>query len=327
MSKTKFIAALAAAFAFMACEEMVENVQPVCDDETVTLQVNAMTQSTKSTVDTNGDQIEGVQYLLFHQNGDLEAYRQASDLSTCTFTCTKGMKSVVVIANSKTDFSSISNYDEMKEYKSDLLESTIAAPVMEGRYNVNMERSRTETILLSRHVSRIMLKSLKLDFSVDHLKDAVVKLKSIYLINLVGEKYYLNQNKESTLWYNKRMAEITDKDIIYDDCGETVLTNGTPYTTQHVFYFYPNEYRNSVDSEEWAPRATRCVVELLIDDVLYYYPISFHFVTDSNMEHDMNITITRLGVSSPDVAATSSALTTEVRVSPWTEGSAINVTF
>ena len=327
MSKTKFIAALAAAFAFMACEEMVENVQPVCDDETVTLQVNAMTQSTKSTVDSNGDRVDVVQYLLFHQDGDLEAYRKTSDLSECTFTCTKGMKSVVVIANSKTDFSSISHIDQMKERKSDLLENTIAAPVMEGVHYVNMERSRTETILLTRHVSRIMLKSLKLDFGVDHLKNAVVKLKSIYLINLIGEKYYLNQDKDSMLWYNKRMAEITDKDFIYDDCGETLLTNGKSYTAKHTFYFYPNDYRNAVDSQEWSPRATRCVVELLIDEVLYYYPISFDFITDSNMEHDMNITITRLGVSSPDVAVTSTAFTSEVSVSPWTEGNAIKVTF
>ena len=165
-------------------------------------------------------------------------------------------------------------------------------------------------------------------FSAERVYMAEDRTKNVSYNGVDSKGIYTKSGLEYFMDYGLyNSTDYSNKDIIYDDCGETVLTNGTPYTTQHVFYFYPNEYRNSVDSEEWAPRATRCVVELLIDDVLYYYPISFHFVTDSNMEHDMNITITRLGVSSPDVAATSSALTTEVRVSPWTEGSAINVTF
>lgn len=326
MSKTNFIAAIAAACALVACTEKTVDLPSVNDDERVSVQLEAMTSETKTLLEADGDELNDLQFLLFDADGTLEAYKRETSVTKCDLVCTKGWKTVVVIANSKTELSSVETMEELKTYKSDLFENTATACVMEGAAKVNVENSRTINVTLSRHVARIILNNLTVDFELDYLKTAEVKLKAVYMINLVGEKYFQSSEVESQVWYNKMNPDVVAKDIVYDDCGSVELTNGITYDTQHRFFFYPNANHTDRTDTEWSPRATKCVVELLVDGTTYYYPMALTYNTYSNYDYLINLTITRLGSDSPDQTVIKNTLGNNIYVASWGESTTINLT-
>lgn len=326
MSKTNLFAAIVAAFALLACNEETVDIPSAEDDEFVTIRLEAINYETKSLSTSDGSAINNLQYLVFDSDGKLEAYKKETTKQTCNLVCTKGSKTFVVIANYNTDLKGVEHIDELKTYKADLFENTIDLCVMEGTAKVNVDRSKSVAVTISRLVSRLILNKVTVNFEMDYLKTADVKLKAIYLINLVGEMYFQSSNLESQIWYNKMAPEITDKDIVYDDCGNVKLTNGVDYTTQHRFYLYSNANHTDSSSSEWSERATKCVVELLVNDVTYYYPMALTFHVNPNYDYLLNLTITRLGSDSPNESVLTYTLFTDVTVAEWGDSVTYGIT-
>lgn len=325
MSKKNVFAAIAAAFALLACNEKTVDIQSA-DDELVTIQLEAINYETKSLSTADGSSVSSLQFLLFNSDGELEAYKEQTSTLSCDLVCTKGWKKVVVIANYNTDLQDIAHIDDLKTYKADLFENTMESCVMEGVSEVNVDRSKPVSVTLYRLVSRLILNKVSVNFEMDYLKTADVKLKAVYLINLVGEKYFSSSEQKSGVWYNKMSPEIVAKDIVYDDCEDVQLTNGIDYTTQHRFYFYPNSNHTDSSETEWSERATKCVVELSVDDVTYYYPMALTFTATSNYDYLLNLTITRLGSDSPNSSVVTYTVKSDVTVSKWGDSVTYGIT-
>jgi hypothetical protein len=163
------------------------------------------------------------------------------------------------------------------------------------------------------------------------------------LINVAG-----NQNLECTAaiskWYNKmgRKDGATSSSQIID--GTTNLASHPSLTfmsvsktvangsslapaTPYLFYTYQNNC--TAEGSGWAStfsaRKTRLVVTATIGGTKYYYPISIDSPT-RNTAYTVELTITGLGSSDPDILVEKGAITATVTVDPWQNGAVYNET-
>ena len=81
-----------------------------------------------------------------------------------------------------------------------------------------------------------------------------------------------------------------------------------PYETPHHFYCLPNNTNTK----------TRLVIEALIGDRTYYYPITLEEV-ESNKSYSYNVTLRHLGTDSPDQPLEYGDVDFALEVTPWIE--------
>jgi hypothetical protein len=120
----------------------------------------------------------------------------------------------------------------------------------------------------------------------------------------------------------------TNPELTFDKIGAE-LANGASHSpsTPYLLYGYPNS--TSTDATGWAinftARKTRLVVTATIGGTKYYYPISIDSPS-RNTAYTVELTITGLGSSDPDILVEKGAITATVTVDPWQSGAVYNET-
>ncbi len=321
MKKTLFYAAVAA-LALIGCSEKdVEPVKMQKEAAEFTLNVSVPVTATKSGETVDDSAVEDVQILVFDDDGLLEAYAQGGNETQLQLRCTAGTKNVVALVNAP-DMSDIRSRTSLVAKSTDLLaDNAPGRLVMEGEkeliISVGVE-SYEVTVPVRRKVAKVYLGSVDLDYSVDHYKYRTFTIDAVYLINVVGNKYYLSDT-EPYLWYNKLMAEDSGKvPMLYDKLTTPLTVHpDIAYTGTHVFYCYPN---SSADSSHpaWAPRSTRFVVEATLDGNKCYYPVTMPVIAQ-NKAYKVNLVIKRPGSDSPDIPVQTYWGDGNVEVKDWEE--------
>lgn len=318
MKQKLFFAALAA-LSLVGCKEM--EVEPVqSEPELVELTVNLPDLQTKITGSCQETMINDVRVLVFDANGMLESSGSALT-SSVSLTCTAGHKTLVALVNvgSSVDVTSL---DELKSTKSELIRNSSTNLVMEGQKEVDVTASTTVTINVKRLAARISLKKVELAFDMPQYEDATFNIKSVYLINVPGNKSYLTSG-HPTFWYNKMERTDDSLQILYDIVSDGRVSSTDAYTKEHYFYCYPNSVASDSDSTTWSERKTRLVVEAQVNGVLYYYPITLDSVAQ-NTSYSYNLKITRVGSVSPDIPLTDGAAQITVEIDDWVEMPTVN---
>ena len=170
--------------------------------------------------------------------------------------------------------------------------TTVAAgSVPAGSFVVN-ETSDSEvnevSVRLRRLVSKIDLKSVKLDFISEPLRTKDVLLKNVFLTNLYPVSRYSSDfsvfelSSSQSSWYNCMgwhkeggASTVADIDALTSDIGINInlIKNGTTSLNRN-YYFYPNPMSISDDSHEadWTgARCSRLILEVVIEGRTYYY--------------------------------------------------------
>lgn len=320
MNKRIILFAACAVSAFAACKEsIVDHV--VTEGDEVMLNVMVPVAQTRMTGVSEGDAIGDVQTFVFDQAGVLEAYGHVTDANSCTLRCKKGTKDIVVLVNAA-PLSGIGTVTELLAAKSDLLEDNDSQYcVMEGRDTYEVEKSETVTVKVKRHVAKVTLEQVTVDFAADHFAEETFEIKAVYLVNVAGEKTYFSSDA-SQVWYNQTTAQDTEHEIIYDSCSDVILTSSSPYSQKHQFYCYENLAESDASGLPWSPRPTRLVIEAMLGNDLMYYPVTIPQVKQ-NTAYSVKVNITRPGSSSPDIPVEVYEATSVIEVVDWVTGAVI----
>ena len=298
-----------------SCQEKVDVENP--SDEKVRLNVKVHMEDTKVLTEVNETAIKNYQVYVFNENERLEAYVN-SNSPDIILECTPGKKTVAVLANAP-ELTQLSMLGSFKGYYSELNQNSPDAFVMEGMATVTIEKrtDNTVTVPVSRHVAKIELASLVVNFDIPTYNNLDFKVSEVFLINVPASKEYFHDAKPH-IWYNKRGYVDTDpNELIYDNMNNVVVTSTKGYTRKNVFYCYPNpQEEDDFRTDMWTYRHTRLVVKAEFLNNVYYYPVTLP-VIEQNKHYQVSLTITRLGAESPDAVVKEYPSDFSVTVTDW----------
>lgn len=310
MSKKFYLAAFFAALGLLGCNKMSADL-PVEDAEAirgekVQLTVRIPQASTKLTGQAEDDAVDQIQVFVFNKNGEYEtsSYGNGASLS---LTCTTGEKQIVALVNAPQE-TGVRNIAELRARTSGLADCSEDSIVMAGEVTEVLEASSTLTVAVERLAAKVAVDQVKTDFTLDQHKALEFKIRSIYLVNVAGERAYLTDSAPS-LWYNVGEYDSSASlAFLHDAVNSNAIANGSSYDTEHFFYCYPNATATK----------TRLVVEASVGEHVYYYPLTLDRV-DPNTAYTYSLTITRLGSDSPDVPVEEGTVQFNVTVKDWVE--------
>ena len=277
------------------------------------------TKSVLSEPDVSGT-IKDIQVFVFDGNR-LDGWRKLSEqVNTTTVLITPGKRIVWVVLNVDEDihakFSTEDHemtFADFQSYMVPLQENESDAVVMAGSVEEELTAGKDVTVKVRRCVARVCLDTISASFRRDK-EGAVVTVKGIYLINLVGE-YSFATLRVPDLWYNQlgnhnpalgdivfdsfpgeevvvmnniyaRGASIIKEDEAYVDADggdytlaeDVSLSGDMAVHGNWVYYVFPNDY-DELYSDEWAPRRTMLVLEASVlcpdgETRTGYYPVA-----------------------------------------------------
>ena len=291
-------------------------------DEKFSITVSIPVEETKLVTAGEETAVQNYQVFLFKEDGSLEDYASTTT-ANITLDCTIGSKNVVALVNAPS-FADVMDYGTLSEKMSYLSDNSADAFVMSGSLPLEVRSRDVVTIKLpvSRKVARVELSELKVEIDIPQYSKETFKVSSVYLINVAADLPYF-YTADPNLWYNKGGYDPEDDNaLIYDDMGDFVVTEQTPYTTKNTFYCYPNKVNADSFASEWCPRNTRLVVQAVLGDRTYYYPVTLPKL-DANKTYQVYLTITRPGTDSPDVQFDKFDAPFEVTIKDWVRGATV----
>lgn len=327
--KRKFICwgTMALLMTLFACKKE-NSLEKNFEGKSVELNVSVHTGQTKASVIGAETDINKLDVLVFNRaSGLLEAHASAVSSSSLSMTCTTGDKTIVALANSNLNLASVASLSQLKQLKSNLLDNNSSAFIMEGASDKTISSSASVEIELRRIVSKVQILAVENALSLAQYSSEPITIKSIYLINLVGDKPVLGNYTASdpiAQWQNFRTNQLSSNTMISDLVNETISHEQTR-EKNHIFYCLPNPVVNDTDADDTANRHTRLVVEAQIGESVYYYPITLPIVEQNKIYTISKLKITQLGYSQADEkdSATQSMEFTVV-VKDWEETISMN---
>lgn len=308
---------------FVGCQKEVFNEKAPA--EKTTLRISVSTDDTKVVSGVDDAVINDYQVFLFKEDYSLEDYVNQSS-PDITLDCVMGKKYLIVLVNAPF-MGDVVDYETLMTKKSLLSDNEADSIVMEGQNTIEILTQNPATIKVPvvRKVAKVELSSLTVDIDMPQYKTKSFKVSSVYLINVSSEMPYFATSDTAPLsWSNKLAYEPEDVNtLIYDDMDGFEVTENTPYTVKNTFYCYPNNTGEDTFSETWSPRCTRLVVEAMLGEELYYYPVTLPKL-EQNKIYGVNLTITRPGSKTPDSLIDMFETNFQVSVKDWVRGTTVN---
>lgn len=311
----KIFVPVLAVLALASCQKSYfeSGKRPEAVSETVDLTVSIPEVQTKLTDISGEDAVQNLQVYVFNTSGNIEKYG-TDEGNHVTLTCTTGDKKIAALVNAAP--LQVSTLSELQNAKSQLEQNAKGKLVMAGCKDEILTTSTTVTVAVTRLAAKIVLKSIKTDFSLAQHKTLPFVVNNIYVQNVSGECAYMADLASTGLWYNKAKLEADCPAFLADKGLGMSLNNGETYSTAHSFYCYQNTTATDSRSETWSPRFTRLVVEATLGGVTYYYPKTFTEIR-KNTVYTVNLTVTQPGTTNPDDNDFKINEGFEVEINPW----------
>jgi len=253
--------------------------------------------------------VHSLQVFVFNTSGKKETdkYVVGNSLDITSLT---GEKHIWAVTNhSRID--DVGTEQALKEMTTDLADCYVYNSiylVMAGNATKTIQQGNQNVqIDVTRLVSRVVLKQVKVNFADTYLKNSSFKIKEIYLKNVAGNtNFSLDKSGTEwdimapTLWYNKMKDEATAAvaPLICDRNLDISCAEGTATDIGHVLYCFPNPTATDNNSATWSDRKTRLVVHA---EVGYngtrqsYYTFTLPQLKRNGSYEITNITFTMLG--------------------------------
>ena len=300
-----------AAAAFMSCSEKNADLPHVEENSgLVTFSVSVPGLDTKSTGGSADDEktINSLQVFVFNQHGVYEASARA-DKGEVSITCTAGQKRLVALVNAEEE-TGVSDYAGLAGRNVYLEDSDVDNLVMLGDTIVSVAADKSINVEVSYLSSKVVLESVTLDLENPEHESLDFAVTSVFLTNVAGDRKYINDSTP-TIWFHEGADLSKTLPFIYDSVPNgTLEPGGVGYGTDHYFYCFPN-----VTSTK-----TRLVIEALIDEQTYYYPIVLKELLPNN-QYSYSVVLTRLGTDSPDGSLEEGDCGVTVSIKGWTKNS------
>lgn len=293
-----------------------DDIAPEAQRRTVSFSAGVATKA-------GDDGIGTLDALVFRENGQREAYARSGGNSVQVSLPTGIPLRWYLVANATASLGSLLTESDLLSSRALLDGQTPSSVTMYGRGSGTIgDGTSTVGVELSRTVSRITLGSISPVFLKDSYQASAVKLSGIHVINAAGSCPYTLIPYAGGVWHNRLGREPglgqglsamlgRDMDMTLD--GHTVEG---PWT----FYACPNPTDNGIDSRtapSWSERNTRLVVEISIDGVPNYYPMTLPAM-ECNTEYLIREAILKgPGSASPDIPVERHDMAFTVSVRPW----------
>ena len=171
--------------------------------------------------------------------------------------------------------------------------------------------SASSVVQIRRMVSKIAIRKISLDMREERFRALPFTLCAMYLTNV----WCLNTpgadasvQSSPTSWYNAMMYHGSGTNsavdaLVADRNINVAIAQGESYDIEHSFYAMPNgvSQDNDVRSDGWAPRCTRLVIEAIIGNRTYYYPITLPGMKRGYSYMIKEVTIRSLGSLDPEL--------------------------
>ena len=262
-----FSAAMAA-MAILSCTREKADICGKPVEVNVTILGTAPTRATNATYE-NESKVSNLQVYVFN-DGKLEDYRDAGAAMTAQLTATSGLRTVWALVNAPS-MDNVTTETELKAKVSLLSDNKADGFMMAGSAREELKDGGTVPITVKRIVSRVSIKKISTDFQYALASESMT-IDGIYLINVATDNNYAVDGTPSQ-WANQLGHKDNGFDTFLYDKVTATVKNGSPYTTEHVFYPYPNPTENDTYAASWAPRHTMLVVEVTFENKKGYYPV------------------------------------------------------
>lgn len=337
MKKTLFW--LATAAILVSCNK-VDNPQPNVEEfpsQEVTISLcDNMTKALSDVHDKTINKTKGaIKILAFDASGRLSGYGENNANATdITMSIKQGQTDIFAIVNSTEVLADVKTKAQLLAKKSLLRNNNTTYLVMTGHVTENISStSQTINIPVDRFASKIKIDKITMNFSSPAHQQLSCHLNGIYLTNVAGDCNF-DCTSVPTIWFNKLKDETATaqegsdlrylKPLISDtfknkptpDAG-SVLKHGESHATPHYFYCYPNNTQKDSHDDVWSARYTRLVVEIDIDNTIYYYPINLPNLERNKLYEITNLTITGLGSDSPELPLEKGNYTVSISINDW----------
>ena len=176
---------------------------------------------------------------------------------------------------------------------------------------------------LKRYVAKVSLGSISVPWLDEFEPQPECLIGRIALVNAKGSS---GRNGDSPhngdLWYNRSGLDAPAgvSALLIRNAG-TEVHGSAPVTCSTTLYAMPNhsdseEYYGSV---AWTPRRSRLAIELIVDGVPQWYPVTLPHL-DGNCHYTIqNVSITGPGASHPDEEIVRNSIDFTISLTPWTE--------
>lgn len=328
--KTRILFCLTAAVVIAASCEKTGVASSSDEMVALTVNVSGLPAETKVTNVSEADEkaLTGVQLFVFDASGAREIYKSGTG-SVITASCKPGTKTIYAVVNAPV-LDGIATVTALEQTASLLADNARNKFVMVGALksepvSVNDD---SKTIDVTRIVSKVVLKKIQRKFTDATLAAKTMTIKSVYLTDVVANAC-LDSAPSQYQWLNKLQYVPTDDNrLLYDSVNRTVAQNGV-YSTEHVFYAYPNATDNKPKGAEagtWSPRNTMLVIEADIDGRVCYYPVYLPALESNKTYIITDFTLTKIGSDHPWEIVESSDISFEIHVVDWQDGAEITET-
>lgn len=316
-----YVPVLAAVLACGCGQKMDELNDREKPGEVVTLGVSIPVSGTKVTDVSGEGALNSLQVFVFRKDGTLEAEAR-EEAGTLSLSCTTGDRDVYAVTNAPL-IEDVMSLDDLKTKLSYLSENSPGSFVMSGSRGVKLTQSTSVEIEVKRLVARICIRKITNNFTLEQYRTGAIRLKGIYLLNVQSAVKYLG-TVSVLLWSNLHTFDPgMMPDLLYSGALDEPLDYGSPYDTANYFYCYPNPVQDDTSEQSADARYTRLVVELDLNGTSYYYPVSIPGIERNKHYEISELTITRLGSSSPDEPVSSLAASFTLKVKDWEEGTTL----
>lgn len=321
MKKYLFLAAFAAASLLASCNnnELTPERSSAIKGEKCLLDVSlGGTPVTRATgiKDSDEAKVNHWQIWVFNSDGSLDNYADISDGSTSTtLAVTSGTKDIQVVVNAPSSDAAIlqgKSLAEIGSYVSDLTDNSKGSYVMVGKTSETLPKTGTVTINVDRIAARVVIKKITNALT----SGQSMKVEALYVTNVAGDcPLGLSSSYSVSSWYNKEGyfepadANKLSSDFVIDSPAATV-DNGASYTTEHMFYVYPNASAPK-DGGTWSARASKFVLKVTVGSQVYYYPVQLPEIKNNHSYEINELVITRGGNKPGDADPEDSVITSE----------------
>lgn len=293
-----------------------EDIIPEAERRTVSFSAGVATKA-------GDDGIVTLDVLVFRENGQREAYARAGG-NTVQVSLPTGMPlRWYLVANATASLGSMLTESDLLSSRALLDGQTPSSLTMCGKGNGTIGSNKsTVGVELARMVSRITLESISPVFLKDSYQASAVKLAGIHVINAAGACPYTLIPDAGGVWHNRLGREPGLSRSLSDLLGNgmDLTLDGSTLQGPWTFYACPNPTDNGIDSRtapSWSERNTRLVVEISIDGVPNYYPMTLPAM-ECNTEYLIREAILKgPGSASPDIPVERHDMAFTVSVRPW----------
>ena len=319
-----FLVLFAAIALFAGCTQPGEAQLPPDGGRVV---VNFHGEITRSPTDDN---VESLDLIAFRtQDGCLDAAGRTSGGSGISASLSCGIPlTIYILANSAEGvLDGIESLQEFLESETLLEESPPDKPVMFDCFKTEglsvQDNGKSIAIRLKRYVAKVSIGTVSVNWleGFDPVPDC--SIGRIALVNAKGSTRRSGDNPQyGDVWYNKSDLDAPPEvaGMLIRNAGITV-TDAQPVTCNTTLYTMPNHSDSEAyyDGGQWTPRRSRIAIELIIDGIAQWYPVTLPALDGNCHYHISNVSITGPGAVHPDGEILRSFIGFTISLAPWTE--------